>query len=143
LLPTLGAILDFGSVLGHLNPHRRHIKHLTFFVAARRHPLKVRGTVGTSRSFVNLDMIRFLNLLEGMSFVAFLAAATTSCFLTQTPCARFLQAIATRWLAAVPAILGQLVLQGLDHDRLFSHLLFQDAHLLLQHLDDGDQGSFV
>ena len=60
---------------------------------------------------MNLDMFRFLDLLESMAFVSFLTTTTTTRLLAQTPSAWFLQPIAAWWLAAVPAVFGQLVLQ--------------------------------
>ncbi len=105
--------------------------------------LQVCGTVRTDRSFVNLDVVRFLDLPEGMALVAFLTTTTTTCLLAQAPSAGLLQTIAAWRLAAVPTVLGQLVLQGLDHSRLFSHFLFQGAHLLLQRLDNGDEHFFI
>ena len=85
---------------------------------------------------MNLNMIWLFNHLERVTWVPFLTAATTTSLPPQIAPARLLQAIATRRLATVPAVLGQLIPQPLELNRLF-----RDA--LLQGQDDRYQGFFV
>ena len=92
---------------------------------------------------MDLNVIRPLDHLEGMAFVSLLPTAAPTGLLAQTPSAGLLQSIAAWRLAAVPAVLGQLIAQPLDLRRLFSHQLLQFLHLLLQRQDNRYEGFFV
>jgi hypothetical protein len=75
--------------------------------------------------------------------VAFLPTTAAACSLTQTLCPGLLQSVTAWWLAAVATVLGQLISQLLDLDRLGSHCPLQFANLLLQRQDDRYEGIFV
>ena len=92
---------------------------------------------------MNLNMIWLFNHLERVALVSFLTTATPSALPAQIACSRLLQAIATRRLATVPAVLGQLIAQLLNLSRLLGNGLLQFLHLLLQGQDDGYQFCFV
>jgi hypothetical protein len=92
---------------------------------------------------MKLNVLRLLYLRQGMAFVSLLTPAAATGLWAQTARPRLLQAIAAGWLAAVAAILDQLVLQRLDDNSLFRHSLFQRVNSFLQRLDQSDEDIFV
>ena len=81
-------------------------------------------------------MVWLGNHLQRMPFVSLLPTAPTACLSPQTAGSWLFQTIRTWWLAAVAAVLGQLVAQFLNESRLF-------CQLLLQGDDDGQETLFV
>ena len=91
---------------------------------------------------MGLNVIRLLHHLERLAFVAFLSTAATASFLPQVSGPGLSQPVAARRLAAVAAVLGQLITQSLDLGSLCSNCLLQLIHLLLQRQDDRYEGLF-
>jgi hypothetical protein len=73
---------------------------------------------------MNLDMIRFGNCLEGVTSMPGLTAALLATSLPQA-LRLFLQPITRRRLAAVPAILGNLIFQLLEPFRYLAKGLIE------------------
>ena len=112
-------------MFGHFDPHRRNVEYLALFIPRCGQPRQVGLTMGTSRDRIALNLIGFGDHLQGVTLVAWLPAQRSLPWLAQTAGAWLLQSIATRWLAAVMAIFGQLVAQHLDQHALSSQLLLQ------------------
>ena len=107
-------------MFGHFNVHRWNVKHLPFFVTKGLHLLQVGCTMRTTTDWMMLDVVWFGHHLERMTRLSFLTPWTTSAFLAQTASGRLFQTIAAGWIARVAAVFGQLVLQFLDEESLFS-----------------------
>jgi len=114
-MSTIGTILDLGLVFGHFHLYWREIKYLALVGIDSLHVLE-RGVAPATLAYpMHLGMLWVRHLLECMPFVSDLTAALPATRLPQTPGARRLETIARRRLAAVLTVLGQLVLQLLDH----------------------------
>ena len=92
--------------------------------------------MGASRDRMAFNLIGCRDHLQGVTLVAWLPAQGALPWLAQTAGSWLLQTIATRWLAAVMAVLGQLVAQHLNQHALCSQLL-------LQCQEQVDQAGFV
>ena len=88
-------------------------------------------------------MIRLFDPLKRVSLVTFLSAAATTALPTQAARAWLFQSIAAGWLAAVAAMLGQLVAQRLDSGCLLSHRPFQLHQPLLHRQHERYEGFFI
>jgi hypothetical protein len=111
----MGTLLDLGLMFGYFHLHRRKIKYLALFAIDSLHILE-RGVTSAAFSHpVHLGMIWVCHLLQRVPFVPNLTAALPATWLSQAPRSGLLETVAGRGFAAVLAILGQLVLQLLNH----------------------------
>jgi len=83
-------------MLSDLDSYRRNIERLLSFPSTRLNRLQGSGTSGTSRNFVDPNVVRLLNHLERTTLTAFLSATTPTGLFAQTLYLWLLQAIATR-----------------------------------------------
>jgi hypothetical protein len=81
---------------------------------------------------MNSNVVWLLDHPQGVTFVSLLPAAAAARLLAQVPRPGLLQPIAARRLAAVAAVLGQLIAQSLGLVSLCSGGLLQLVHLLPQ-----------
>jgi len=142
-LPAQGTYLDFGSVLSDFDAYWRNIKHLPPLKPARLDGPQIGSALRTLRGLINLNMIWLFNHLERVTCMPFLTAAPTTSLPPQIACSWLLQAVATRRLTTVPAVLGQLIAQLLNLSSLLGDNLLQFLHLFLQRQDDQDQVFFI
>lgn len=120
----------------HFHLYRRQLKHLALFVGARRHLLQRRWALAATQNRMHADM---LGMFDGFQGVTRMTRLTTWRLPTRGPQVvrpRFIQTITRGWLAAVAAILGQLILQCLDA----GFQLLDDADQLQ---DQGDHRVFA
>jgi hypothetical protein len=129
LLTAVWTCFDFGLVFGNYHLHRWQIEDLTSLMLLGNHRLEIRIAMLTTLYPMNLDFIRICAHLQSMPFMSRLTTAFSTAGLSQTASARFLQPVTGGRLAAVLAVLRQLVFQRL-------HSLFQFGNRLLLLLDN-------
>jgi hypothetical protein len=107
-------VLDLGTMLCDLSPHRRHLKHLASLVIAGRPRLQRGPTVPATLDGVALAVVRLDDGVQRRAFVAWLSPALCAASCTQTARARLLPSVTARRLAAGATVFAQLVLTGLN-----------------------------
>jgi hypothetical protein len=113
-LPTVRTMLDLGTMLRDLDPHRRQLKHLPALVGAGGHILQRGPTVPATFYGVELVVVRLGHGWQRMALMAWLSATLFAAALAQTARAGLVQSVAARGLAAVAAVFSHLVLKGLN-----------------------------
>jgi hypothetical protein len=107
-------MLDLGTMLRDLDPHRRQLKHLPALVGDGGHILQRGPTVPATFYGVELVVVRLGHGWQRMALMAWLSAALFAAALAQTAGAGLVQSVAARGFAAVAAVLSHLVLKGLN-----------------------------
>lgn len=130
--------------------HRWQVEDLAAFVAVRSDRCQIAVAVFAAQRRMHLNMIRLGPQLQRVPFMAWLAAALLAPAVAPAASpGRFLQPVAGEQLAAVAAVLGQLVLQLLDpfsqlldHSHNFDHIPHEEDHDRLFPLPDGSSDFF-
>jgi len=108
---TVRTLFNLSPVFGDFNLHRRQVKHLSLFVSPGFNRCQRTRTILADLHPMNLDMLGIRHRFEGVSRMSRLPPTGFATGLAQTVAARFLLPIAGRGLAAVVAILEQLIPQ--------------------------------
>src|SRR5215831_2185916 len=111
-LPTVRTVLDLGTMLRDLYPHRRQLKDLPSVVVAGGHRLQRGPTVPAMLDEVEMDVVRLGHGVQRMPRVAWLCATLFATPGAETTRAGLLHAVAARGLAAVAAVFPQVVLES-------------------------------
>src|SRR5215467_7887267 len=135
-LPTARTVLDLGPMLCDFHPHRRQLKHLPSLLVAGGHRLQRGPTVPTTLDGVEVEVVRLGHGVQRMALVAWLSTALFATSGAVTARAVLLQPITARGLAAVAAVLPQLVLEGV-------HPCLEGEDEGSQHLYHGQHGFFA
>ena len=113
-LSTLRTGFDFGAMCGHFHAHGRHIKHLAFFVCTPRNLRQRSVALLASRDGMHAQVVGSLDHFQGTPWMTRLPTAGFATGFAQAARAWLGEAITRGRLAAVAAVLAQLVFELLD-----------------------------
>ena len=108
-LPTVRTLLDFTSMFGNYDLHRRNFKFLSAFIVLNFSRFKIMATIFTAVRRMGYELIRIFNHFKSLSRMTFLATSFFATYCAATLRIRFFitKNISRRRFTAVLAVLIQ------------------------------------